>query len=120
MAHGGLCQPHLDEMEARRKELDRERGSASARGYGAEWRRVTRLWVEEDPKRQFCAECHLFAAPGDRVTDHRVPHKGDAVLFWDSNNWQTLHIRCHNRKTARENGHWRGRIPKPPMPRVYA
>ena len=24
------------------------------------------------------------------VVDHRIPHKGDQTLFWDTNNWQTL------------------------------
>jgi 5-methylcytosine-specific restriction endonuclease McrA len=25
-------------------------------------------------------------------------------IFWDSNNWQTLCVSCHNRKTATEDG----------------
>lgn len=120
LASGGLCETHRAEAEARRKEQDKQRGSASARGYGIEWRRVTRLWMEEDPQRQFCAACHLYAAPGDRAIDHIQPHRGDRVKFWDPANWQTMHIRCHNQKSAREKGGWRGGVPAPPMPKIYA
>jgi 5-methylcytosine-specific restriction protein A len=39
------------------------------------------------------------------VVDHIVPHKGDAERFWDSeHNWQALCKRCHDRKTATEDG----------------
>jgi 5-methylcytosine-specific restriction protein A len=36
--------------------------------------------------------------------DHIVPHKGDMRLFWDPRNHQGLCERCHNSKTAREDG----------------
>lgn len=38
------------------------------------------------------------------IVDHKVPHKGDKALFWDSTNWQSLCKPCHDRKTAREDG----------------
>jgi 5-methylcytosine-specific restriction protein A len=38
------------------------------------------------------------------VVDHIVPHKGDKVKFWDSSNWQSLCKRCHDAKTATEDG----------------
>jgi 5-methylcytosine-specific restriction protein A len=45
--------------------------------------------------------------PAD-VTDHKVPHKGDPVLFWDKANWQSLCFSHHNAKTNREDrGAWR-------------
>jgi 5-methylcytosine-specific restriction endonuclease McrA len=31
------------------------------------------------------------------VVDHKTPHKGDAVLFWDTTNWQSLCFEHHNR-----------------------
>lgn len=36
------------------------------------------------------------------VTDHKVPHRGDPVLFWDETNWQPMCATCHSRKTALE------------------
>ncbi|WP_330164070.1 HNH endonuclease [Paenibacillus campinasensis] len=38
------------------------------------------------------------------VVDHIIPHKGDPKLFWDKNNWQALCKKCHDTKTAREDG----------------
>jgi predicted kinase len=38
------------------------------------------------------------------VVDHIIPHKGDYELFWDEGNWQTLCKRCHDVKTATEDG----------------
>lgn len=36
------------------------------------------------------------------VADHIVPHKGNARLFWDPNNIQTLCKPCHDRDKQRE------------------
>lgn len=44
---------------------------------------------------------HLTAA---EVVDHKIPHGGDMVLFWDRNNWQALAKACHDRKTATRDG----------------
>ena len=38
------------------------------------------------------------------VVDHITPHRGDQTLFWDESNWQPLCKRCHDTKTAREDG----------------
>lgn len=37
------------------------------------------------------------------VTDHRVPHCGDLVLFWDRENWRPLCRGCNN-AVRREQG----------------
>jgi 5-methylcytosine-specific restriction protein A len=39
-----------------------------------------------------------------KVVDHRVPHRGDKDLFWNEGNWQPMCARCHNRKTAQNDG----------------
>jgi 5-methylcytosine-specific restriction protein A len=31
------------------------------------------------------------------VVDHKIPHKGDQVLFWDQANWQSLCADDHDR-----------------------
>ena len=50
------------------------------------------------------AAAHLidgFERLGRRtVVDHIVPHRGDARLFWDEDNWQPLCKSCHDRKTG--------------------
>nr|WP_246414712.1 HNH endonuclease signature motif containing protein [Yoonia ponticola] len=35
------------------------------------------------------------------TVDHIKPHRGDKVLFWDKNNWQSLCTSCHNRHKQR-------------------
>lgn len=42
--------------------------------------------------------CTLIAT----LVDHRIPHRGDARLFWDRNNWQPGCDHCHNTTKARE------------------
>jgi 5-methylcytosine-specific restriction protein A len=80
--------------------LDRERPSASARGYGARWRRARLAFLARHP---LCATCQAEGrlVPATDV-DHVVPHRGDQRLFWDESNWQGLCKPCHDAKTARE------------------
>lgn len=78
-------------------ELVRE--SASGRGYDARWRRARRLHLAEHP---LCVSCEAagIVTPAT-VVDHIRPHRGDARLFWDQRNWQSLCKVCHDRKTRR-------------------
>jgi len=39
---------------------------------------------------------------GASVVDHRIPHKGDPVLFWDESNWQSLCKSHHDSQKQRE------------------
>ena len=68
-----------------------------------------RLWV--NPRRSFLADHPLCAVcqaegrlVGATIVDHIIPHKGDLTLFSDQTNWQPLCKRCHDQKTAREDG----------------
>jgi 5-methylcytosine-specific restriction protein A len=36
------------------------------------------------------------------IVDHIVPHRGDAALFWQSTNWQSMCKQHHDAKTAIE------------------
>jgi 5-methylcytosine-specific restriction protein A len=86
-----------------KRTFDRARPSATARGYGARWRRARQAFLTRHP---LCVRCE---AQGRRepatVVDHAVPHRGDPLLFWDEGNWAALCKRCHDAKTARE-GRW--------------
>lgn len=69
----------------------------------ARWERVRKSWLARHP---LCAEHdargRVFQAT---VVDHIIAHKGDETLFWDATNYQSLCVRCHNRKTARVDRH---------------
>lgn len=90
--------------ERHSKYKERSRLSPSKRGYNAEWRRARLSYLAEHPLCE-CEECKRLGRelPAE-VVDHIIPHKGDKALFWDRNNWQAMNKRCHDRKTAREDG----------------
>lgn len=44
------------------------------------------------------------------VVDHIIPHKGNDDLFWDMSNHQALCKKCHDIKTATEDGGFGNKI----------
>ncbi len=82
----------------------REGRTTADRGYGEAWRRARLLYLRAHPWCAMCAQMgHLRVAAG--VVDHIQPHKGDATLFWDQSNWQSLCRTCHDtRKAQLERG----------------
>jgi 5-methylcytosine-specific restriction protein A len=62
--------------------------------YGYKWQQAREGYLRKHP---LCAECErrglVVAAT---VVDHIIPHRGDMVLFWDTNNWQSLCKTCHD------------------------
>ncbi|MUG68654.1 HNH endonuclease [Paenibacillus campinasensis] len=94
----GYCEKHI----SYKRKYDHERGSSAKRGYGRLWRRERAEFLRENPR------CVLHWKAGrlvaSTVVDHIIPHKGDPKLFWDKNNWQALCKKCHDTKTAREDG----------------
>lgn len=97
--------------EHEKKRLPDNRASAHKRGYTSEWRKVRQNFLTKHP---FCQKClkdgrHVPAT----VVDHIKPHKGNKKLFWDRNNWQGLCERCHNIKTASEDGGFGNRMKNP-------
>ena len=63
------------------------------------WQRLRAQVLREQP---FCVVCLRH---GRRMVatdvDHIVPHRGNAALFWDRNNLQSLDKACHAIKTTR-------------------
>jgi 5-methylcytosine-specific restriction protein A len=79
----------------RRREQDRQRGSAQARGYDATWQKASKAFLAAHP---WCAcGCGRSAT----VVHHVRPHRGDRALFWDAVNWRALAKRCHDAITGR-------------------
>ena len=84
------------------RQYDKNRPSAYRRGYTRNWEKYRKRYLKEHP---LCVECYKkgILEPAE-VVDHIIPHKGDMVLFWDPKNHQALSKRCHDRKTAKEDG----------------
>ena len=87
---------------------DRDTRSTAAqdwhRLYGSRWQRYRLVFLMEHP---LCADpfgVHELGPEPGVVVDHRTPHRGDVVLFWDGDNHQPLCSSCHGRKTAEEDG----------------
>ena len=72
------------------------------------WAKLRTAQLAREP---ICQECQQQAAI---IADHIVPHQGDTKLFYDAGNLQSLCKRCHDRKTAREDGSMgRARMARP-------
>lgn len=74
--------------------------------YDHSWRAYSKARLARYP---WCVECLKEGKPAGwqsrgHVTDHIRPHKGNALLFMDQNNHQTLCKTHHDRKTATEDG----------------
>ncbi|RFB28226.1 HNH endonuclease [Brevibacillus sp. VP] len=99
LTEGQYCIKHKKDTG---QKYNRERGTSSQRGYDSRWRKARKSFLSSNPLCVHCKEQRKLTAA--TVIDHIIPHKGDMVLFWDENNWQSLCASCHNRKTAREDG----------------
>ena len=78
----------------RDKRYDAKRGSARQRGYDHRWAKCRALFLQKNPL------CALHEQRGElvaaSVVDHVKPHRGNAQLFWDEANWQSLCAPCHS------------------------
>jgi 5-methylcytosine-specific restriction protein A len=87
-SYRGRCDTH-----ARQKEQHRY-NAATRKWYCTEdWRQLRLRVLADEP---VCAHC--LRAPSVEV-DHKVPHRGDYVVFWDRDNLQGLCKPCHSAKT---------------------
>lgn len=78
-----------------RQEHDDRRGTAADRMYDGWWQRARARHLRDNPLCICCqANGYIRAAS---VVDHIVPHRGDATLFRDPANWQSLCAECHNK-----------------------
>ena len=95
----GRCKGHPFVADTKHEPV--HRGSAASRLYGYKWRVARLEYLEANP---FCVYCLRFEKRyiAANVVDHIVPHHGDLSLFWDRDNWQSLCLKHHNRKSARE------------------
>lgn len=94
VASGFRCEHMVAADQERKARFDKTRPSASKRGYDRRWEAERKGYLKSHP---FCAKCKeqglkVLAT----VVDHKVPHRGDKVLFWSKSNWQGLCAHHHN------------------------
>ena len=93
--------------------------TSNQRGYNYKWQQAREGYLAKhpwcvyclrklgvkaiDPTEQLILSITAGAPPTPAtVLDHKVPHRGDMVLFWDRSNWQGLCSPCHSGEKARE------------------
>lgn len=70
------------------------------RGYDYRWQKARAAFLKAHP---LCANCEgAGRVTVATVVDHRLPHRGDKALFWNSDNWQSLCATCHSGWKQRE------------------
>lgn len=79
--------------------------TTAERGYGYRWQKARERHLRAHP---LCARCEAENPPritAATIVDHRIPHRGDMVLFWDETNWDSLCASHHSSdKQREENG----------------
>jgi 5-methylcytosine-specific restriction protein A len=83
--------------QLKKSQYDKDRGSASKRGYGRQWQAIRICKLKQDP---LCSDC-LGAGLVVAATD--VDHIDGNVHNLSVNNLRSLCHACHSRKTIREN-----------------
>jgi|SRR5690625_1690910 len=101
LTYDTYCKEHLKQ---KRKQHDDTRGTSRERGYTYRWEKY-RAWFLKQYPLCMCDDCKKRAVPlPANVVDHIIPHKGNYKLFWDPSNHQAMNKRCHDKKTAIEDG----------------
>jgi 5-methylcytosine-specific restriction protein A len=104
----GYCLAHQRAATLATRRPGQEQGLTPA---NKRFRQLRRAYLNLHP---MCAACSYDEAA---ILDHRIPHRGNARLFWDQSNWQGLCVHCHGLKTARELwGRGPGLLRKPLAP----
>lgn len=92
-----FCEEH-GQQHAR--QLSRQRGSPSQRGYDRTWRRIRERVLAEEP---FCRECGKAGVIRlAEEVDHIIPLRRGGTH--DRSNLQPLCGECHKRKTVKLDG----------------
>lgn len=75
--------------------------TTAERGYGARWQKARETFLSAHP---LCAKCEAKGRVTQAtVVNHKVAHRGDWSLFWDSSNWEPLCKPHHDSDAQRED-----------------
>jgi len=58
------------------------------RGYTYAWEKARAAYLRKHPLCVMCQDEGITRLA--QVVDHKVAHRGDKQVFWDSDNWQSL------------------------------
>ncbi len=78
----------------------RPNAGSTERGYTYAWQKAREGWLKKHPICVLCEEEGVIKSA--TVVDHKIPHRGDMVLFWDRSNWQSMCKTHHDGKKQRE------------------
>lgn len=81
-----------------------DKRSSSERGYTYAWTKARNAYIDEHPLCVMCAAMKPPMVKAASVVDHIIPHQGDATLFWDRGNWQSLCKPHHDGEKAEQEG----------------
>ncbi|MEM9765209.1 MAG: HNH endonuclease [Pseudomonadota bacterium] len=95
VAAGARCECQKARDAERKARFDKTRPSASARGLGADWRKIRARHLQKHP---FCVRC---GAPATDV-DHIIPRAIAPERRLDPTNLQSLCSTCHSSWKQRE------------------
>lgn len=73
-----------------------DRRKTSERGYGWPWQQARAEFLRLHPLCEMCERLKPPRIVAATTVDHRLPHRGDQALFWDTANWQALCTTHHN------------------------
>lgn len=91
----GLCDGHEAIEQQQRKQYDRERGTAHARGYTATWRKVRQSVLREEPLCRECKKNGILTPATDVHHDDGNPRNNSRV------NLIPLCHSCHSKHTSK-------------------
>ena len=82
-----------------------DKRTSSERGYGWRWQKARKAYLALHPLCVMCLALEPERITAANVVDHIIPHEGNKVLFWDSeNNWQPLCKPHHDVEKAEAEG----------------
>jgi 5-methylcytosine-specific restriction protein A len=102
----GFGQPST--VKTRARQFRRRKGSASQRGYDADWRKLRNAYAAAHPLCEPCERAGRVVPM--QVVDHRVPIERAPERRLDWSNLESMCRPCHSRKTIAEDGGF-GRTP---------
>lgn len=76
--------------------------------YGRKWSKARDIYLQQYPLCIMCEQMNIIEPA--TVVDHIQPHKGDEILFWDRDNWQSLCKHHHDsaKQAQEKSGIMRG------------
>lgn len=96
------CAAHRKQVKGQQhKAVDMHRGSSTQRGYDAQWQKMRKVVMAQDPYCRSCKNRGIVRAATD--IDHIIPHKGNDELRLSAKNLQPLCKQCHGEKSQRES-----------------